>query len=137
LAVALALGPRGRPARVVAVGLAVWVLLAPAVALRSPPAEWRADGVSVYRAGGATVVSARAARPIDALEALRTAGVRRIDVLVVEGRGGAEVARVLRHRWTVGRVVDAVAGPAVRLRLGGLDVAVQPPAPPEVRVRSP
>ena len=77
------------------------------------------------------------ARPIDALEGLRRAGVRRVDVLVVDGRGSAELVRVLRHRWPLGRVIDAADTAPVRFRVGRLTVVVAPPARAEVRVLPP
>jgi competence protein ComEC len=134
VALGLALGLAGwsRQLRAVAVAIAVLAVLAPAVALRSPPVTSRpADGVVVHRAGGATVVVAEA-RPATVLEALRTSGVRRIDVLVAGGRSAAELPRVLRHRWVVGRVIDASSAEPVRIRVGGLDVVVDPPAAPSV-----
>ncbi len=103
--------PGWRAARRVAWLLLIVSILAPAVALRTPPASVQAaDGVSVRRAGGATVVvlvgpvSAR-----DLLEGLRRAGVRRIDVLEVPSAPSPDLLRSLRHRWMVGavRVVPA------------------------------
>ena len=137
LAGALALAARPPPLRRTAIPVALAAVLAPAVALRSAPAEVVADGVALHRAGGATVVLVDGASPGHALEVLRLAGVRRIDVLVVDGRGAEEVVRVLRHRWPVGRVVDAAATAPVHLLVGAIEVAVVPPAPPEVRVRPP
>ncbi|HWJ97199.1 MAG TPA: ComEC/Rec2 family competence protein [Acidimicrobiales bacterium] len=137
LAVALAVAARPPPLRIAAVPVALVSVLAPAVALRSPPTEVVADGLSVHRAGGATVVVVDGAPPVDALEVLRTAGVRRIDVLVVDGRGAAELVRVLRHRWSLRRVIDAGSSGPVRLLVGGLDISVEPPAPPVVTARPP
>ncbi|MGN6692994.1 MAG: ComEC/Rec2 family competence protein [Aquihabitans sp.] len=137
LAVGLAIAARRTPVRILAVPIVAVAILAPAAALRSPPAEVVASGVSVHRAGGATVVEVDGAQPVDALEVLRRTGVRRIDVLITGGRGGPEIARVLRHRWPVGRVIDAQATAPVRVLVGGLDVAVAPPAAPVVAARSP
>ncbi len=131
LAVALVVGARPPPVRYLALAVAAVAAGAPAVALRSPPAQLVADGVAVHRAGGATVVVVDGARPIDVLETLRDGGVRRIDVLVATGRLAPEVARVLRHRWPVGRVIDPQVE-TVRLAVGGLEVRVEPPAPPVV-----
>jgi hypothetical protein len=47
----------------------------------------------------------RVVDPVDLLEDLRRAGVRRVDRLVVGGRTGVEVERVVRHRWPVSEVV--------------------------------
>ncbi len=138
LAAALVLGSRPPPLRLLAVPVAALAVVAPAVALRSPSAEERvAPGLVLHRAGGATVVVADGTKPLDALEGLRNAGVRRIDVLVVDGRAAAELARVLAHRWRIGRVIDAGTTPPVRIRVGGLVVAVAPPAVPDVHARAP
>ncbi|WP_421119374.1 hypothetical protein ACE2AJ_18760 [Aquihabitans daechungensis] len=64
-------------------------------------------------------------------------GIRRIDVLVVDGRGSPEVVGVLRHRWRVGRVVDGATTTPVRLQVGRLVVTVAPPAAIEVQVLPP
>jgi competence protein ComEC len=137
LAIALVVAARPPPLRLVAVPIVVLATLAPSVALRSPPAEVAIAGVSVHRSGGATVVVVDGAPPVHALEALRTAGVRRIDVLVTRGRDGPETVRVLRHRWPVRRVIDGQATPPIRLVVGGLDVTVAPPSAPVVAARSP
>jgi competence protein ComEC len=138
LAVALAVATRTRPLRLLAVPFALVGVLAPGIALRSPPVEQHpTDGVTVHRAGGATAVVVEGARPIEVLEALREVGVRRIDVLAVDGRGTADLVRVLRHRWPIGRVIDASTSGAVRLRVGRLDIAVVPPARVDVRALPP
>ncbi|MCU1370319.1 MAG: comEC [Ilumatobacteraceae bacterium] len=134
---ALVLATRRPPLRYLAVPIAAVSLLAPAADLRFPPAEWRAPGLVVHRSGGATVVEADGVRPADALELLRATGIRRIDVLLVEGRGAPEVTRIVRHRWPVGRVIDAAEARPQRIRVGALVITVAPPAPPDVRVRPP
>jgi competence protein ComEC len=103
----LLLGARARVVRAVAAAALVVVLLAPAVVLRHPPASQSLrQGVVVERAGGVTEVhAARVVDPVDLLEDLRRAGVRRVDRLVVGGRAAAEVERVVRHRWPVSEVV--------------------------------
>lgn len=95
---------------------ACWVamavaLLAPAVALRSaPPAQEVLPGAVLRRSGGSTVlVLEEVPRIVDLMEALRRAGVRRIDVLMVPGPPAPDLLRALRHRWDVGRV-DVAAG---------------------------
>jgi hypothetical protein len=74
------------------------------------------------------------ARPVDVLEGLRRVGVRRIDVLVAQGRDVAEVERVLRHRWRVGRVIDPATTGALRVQTGGLQIVVGPGEPVAVQV---
>lgn len=122
-----------------ALALGTVVLLLPALALRSdPPTGLLPSGASVFRGGGATVVLVPSSpRLDDLLQDLRRAGVRRIDVLVVDASRVAEVARTLRHRWPVGRVIDARAGPPAALRVGSITVRVAPPEPPEVSGSSP
>ena len=135
LAVALALATRPPPWRAAAIPIAVIAVLAPAVALRSPPAEQRLPGgIVVHRVAGTTLVSVDGARPGDVLEGLRRVGVRRIDVLVAQGRDVAELERVLRHRWRVGRVIDPTAVGALRLQAGGAQVLVTPGPPAVVQM---
>jgi competence protein ComEC len=133
LAGALALATRPRPMRMLALPIALLALLAPALAMRSPPPDLRLDGLEVHRAGGATVVVVDDARSIAVLEGLRDAGVRQIDVLVVEGRGAPDLVHVLRHRWRVGRLIDATTTAGARLQVGDLVVTVAPGAPTDVR----
>ncbi len=138
LALALALAGRPRPASLLAVPIGLVAVVAPALALRSPPVELLLpDGLAVHRAGGATVVVADGTSPAGALEGLRRAGVRRIDALVVDGRRSAELVRVLRHRWRVGHVVDAASTAPVQLLVGRLLIRVVPPVLPEVQVLPP
>lgn len=137
LALAVGLAGRTRALRVLAVLVAAIAVLAPAAALRDPPIEVRpAEGVVVHRAGGATVAVVDGS-PADALEGLRLAGVRRIDVLVVDGRSASSLPAVLRHRWRVGRVIDATRSPPVRVRVGALVVSHTPPARPSVELVPP
>lgn len=137
LALALALAARPHALRFLAVPVAALALLAPAVALRAPPVEWRTEGVVVHRAGGATVVEADGGAPGDVMEALRSAGVRRIDVLVADPATATALLPVLRHRWVVGAVVDGADGIARRFQVGGLVVTVAPPGSPIVQARPP
>jgi competence protein ComEC len=138
LAVALALATRAPPMRLLALPIALVAVLAPGLALRAPPVEQHLPGgIELHRAGGATVVVAEGTGAADALEGLRRAGVRRIDVLVVDGRGGGDLARVLRHRWVVGRMIDASSAVPLRFRVGRLLVTVAPPAVPAVQVLPP
>jgi competence protein ComEC len=135
LALALAVAARPPPWRSAAIPVAVLAVLAPALALRSPPVEQRLPGGTVvHRAAGATVVTLDGARPVDVLEGLRRVGVRRIDVLVAQGRDVAEVERVLRHRWRVGRVIDPATTGALRVQTGGLQIVVGPGEPVAVQV---
>jgi hypothetical protein len=126
-----------RVAAAVGAGL---VALAPAVTLHHPPALSRpVPGLQVHRGGGATVLVVDAGgRPADALEGLRRAGVRRLDVVVLPEADTALLA-ALRHRWTVRRVVvlEDLQAP-LALVVGGLEVRVEP-APgtaPGARTRS-
>ncbi|MCU1497860.1 MAG: hypothetical protein JWM47_1813, partial [Acidimicrobiales bacterium] len=75
------------------------------LALRSPPAHVEAGhGITVDRAGGVTVVVLPGpVSPRDAMEALRRAGVRRIDVLRSPRPPTPDLLRALRHRWPVTR----------------------------------
>lgn len=110
-----------RSARVAAGAVAAVALLAPGISLRHPPfASELLPGVVVYRSGGATVlVIDRAPSPSAALEALRRAGVRRIDMIVgVEPKPA--LLRALRHRWPVGLAVPAA--PDLDLTIGDLRV---------------
>lgn len=98
--------PAWRVARWAASAVLLAALLAPAVALRAPPARQEVTaGITVIRSEGATVVvlvgrvSTR-----NALESLRRAGVRRIDVLRASKQPDQELVRALRHRWPVGRI---------------------------------
>lgn len=101
------LGARPLVVRAVAAAALVVVLAAPAVVLRhSPTSQTLRQGVVVDRARGATtVVADQVVDPVDLLEDLRRAGVRRVDRLVVGGRTATEVERVVRHRWPVSEVV--------------------------------
>lgn len=138
LALALAAAARPPPWRRAAIPIALVAVLAPAFALRSPPFEERLPGgIVVHRAAGATVVSVGGARPLAVLEQLRRAGVRRVDVLVVEGRGAAELERIVRHRWEVGHVIDPSASGPVRVRVGALEVVASPGEPAQVRAAPP
>ncbi|WP_426575056.1 ComEC/Rec2 family competence protein [Aquihabitans sp. McL0605] len=119
--------------------VAVVALLAPALVLRSPPpSESLGHGAVVHRGGGATVVVLPSrAQPGGVLQDLRGAGVRRIDLLLIDGGDVAGLARSVRHRWPVGRVLDARTTAPVRLRLGSLTIDVVPPGPPEVVAEPP
>lgn len=130
----VALGRRWGPRRTLgAVGLAIVViaLCLPAVALRAPPRlrTTLAPGVTVWRAGGATVVTVdRAASVSRVLEAGRRAGLRRLDILLVDldGQAADDLLAGLRHRWSIGSVCRG--GTGARLQVGGL--VVDPRAPP-------
>lgn len=113
-------------------------LLLPALAVvRSPRSGEVLGGVTLVRSGGATVVVVDATvYPDDVLTALAAVGVARVDLLVLTHGGArdAEVARGLRHRWHVRRIlVPAVhrvrGGTAVeedqRWQVGGVTVEVR------------
>ena len=115
-----------------AAAVIVVTVLAPAVGLRSPPPRvGAADGVTVYRSDGATVlvidgvVSARVL-----LEGLRRSGVRRIDVLLSPRQPAPELLAALHHRWPVGRIVSIEQDPPLHLVIGGLvvDTGKSPPS---------
>ena len=116
--------PTWRSARMACVGLVVVALLAPAVALRSPPFRAEvAEGALLYRAGGATVlILASEPSPRALLEGLRRAGARRLDLVVVAEGPDPDVLVALRHRWPVGRVLAIEEAGPVRLQVGGLVV---------------
>ena len=94
----------GRIVRVALVG----VLLAPGLALRHPPPEVHPSaGVVIRRPRGATEIEVAGRPDIGRLlEALRRAGVRRIDELVTDRPPDPDLIRALRHRWPLGRIVD-------------------------------
>ena len=129
---------RGAVRRTALVG-GVAVLALPSLALTDPASVVRAPGgATIYRAGGATVVLVPTRpRVEDLFQDLRRAGVRQIDVLVVDAARPGEVARSLRHRWRIGRILDARSGPPAALRVGAITVRVSPPHPPEISARSP
>lgn len=100
-------------ARGAALAVAAVALASPAVALRHHPASQRVAGGAVVRwQGPATVVEVPGAAPTPALlEGLRRAGVRRIDVLVVDGGDPQAIVRTLTHRWEVRRVIARPRAP--------------------------
>jgi ComEC/Rec2-related protein len=114
------------------VALVLIGMAAPAIILRTAvsPVVVVADGATVHRRGGATVVVLESARirADDLLEGLRRAGVRRIDVLAVRGGGPATSALVaaVRHRWRPGEVLapDGHAIPDARTPRPGATLAV-------------
>ncbi len=116
---------------------ALVVLASPGWALRSPPVLVHTPaGCALWRVGGVTVVEAPGrADPGAVLRDLRRAGVRRVDALVATGSGDA-LAAALRHRWSVGTVVDGRA-PASVVEVGPLQVVTRPPASPSVGARPP
>ncbi len=139
---ALALGSRGRAARRarwLAWAVVAAALLAPAASLRSPPQRVPAGpGVVVHRHGGATVVVlAGRTTPRAALEGLREAGVRRVDLLVAPSGPDPALLRALRHRWPVGRVVALDEVAPLAIRVGGLVVTTGPGDRAEVLAAGP
>jgi len=137
----------GRVLRGLALVALAGSLVAPAVALRRPPAVHRAPGLTVWRSGGATVVVVEpGAGPAATLAGLRRAGVVQVDLLVVgPGPGAAGEERAARHRARVGRSWDLGRAPPAAtppLRLGTVEVVrtgeaaacvrlpADPPCPP-------
>jgi len=107
---------RGR--RAVATAVVLLAVLQPAWSLRALHLEGApvAEGVSLWTDHGAAVVVVEArADPVRALEALRRAGVRRVDLLVAVtgGAGVGDVVRALDARYDV-RETWAPAGHAIR-----------------------
>lgn len=137
LAAALLLATRPRPLRLAALPVAAVAALAPAVALSSPPSVVTGEGFAVHRAGGATAVVLDGGSTVDVLEGLRETGVRRIDLLLFDGRGARDLTRALRHRWAVGRAIDTTTSGPLRVLVGGLEVSVTPPAAPVITDRPP
>jgi ComEC/Rec2-related protein len=122
-----------------ALGVAAWlviaaVLVAPGWRLRSPPlVERPSAGVAVHRAGGATVVVVGGSGgEEDLLAGLRRAGVRRIDLLVADGRRLRATADLVGHRWRVAAIRPSSPDRPIRLRIGGLLVALSPGRDPVV-----
>jgi competence protein ComEC len=141
---------RRRLVRQAAAVLLLLALVTPAVGLRRPPRVWTplADGSALWRAGGATALALGGSTgPEPLLEALRRAGVRRVDV-VISGGGGARAAALVsavRHRWRPASVlapdghaipgaVTPPVGSAARVGDLELDVAANRPRL-QVRVR--
>lgn len=130
-------------------GLIVCVMAAtlvePGIRLAHPPVEAHlAPGLVLYRSGGATVlISAGRASAADSLAALRRAGVRRLDLVVVP-RVDPALTEALGHRWSVGRMVvtTELDGPwaiqvgDVIVRVPGSGGSVES-APPSVKVEVP
>ena len=100
--------PALRAMRLAGAVLFVGALLAPSILAGSPLGFVQpADGVRLWRGGGATVVQiSGVAQPEDVLGGLRRAGVRRLDLVVMTGGGSrsAGIERALHHRWTIGDV---------------------------------
>ena len=123
---------RWRVVRWLAGAVIVATVVAPAIGLLSPPQRVSpAEGVILYRSSEATVmVLDGVVSPRVVLEALRRAGVRRIDVLVSPRQPAPVLVEALRHRWPVGRVVALEGSPPVHLVIGGLvvDTATSPPS---------
>lgn len=87
----------------------------------------RAEGATVLEVGGRTASTAL-------LQDLRRAGVRRLDVVVVDDGGARPLLSSLGHRWRIGRVL-ATDDPATSLVVGGLIVRAGGGDPTEVRRR--
>lgn len=126
----------------------------PAAGTLEPQRDELAAGVDLYRGGresggGAVLVVSGAADEGALLEALRTRGVRRVDVLVLRsgGSSAARLAAAVAARSAIGmrlapRGNQVPAAQAVTagtiVRAGGVEVVVEAAGPPlRVRVGSP
>jgi competence protein ComEC len=129
-----------------AVAAGCWVavavtLVAPAVVVRRPvtgPTDIAGVG-TLWRStnGRAALLVSSAARPGSALRALRGHGVRRIDLMVLEGSGRAgEIERVLASRIALGQVWSGAERRRVGevVQLGDLAVRVEQVTPLQVSV---
>lgn len=105
--------------------VAAAALLTPALILSRPPQQVAlAGGGQLHRGGGATVLLlGNRPRAADLLQDLRRAGVRRLDLVVTAGSIHGDLARALRHRWTVGPLIDASSG-ATTATVGTVRVTV-------------
>jgi hypothetical protein len=124
---------RRRAVQVAGTSIIAVVLVLPAVALRGPPPVQQAlaPGITAWRAGGATVLTVERAGSVSrVLEAGRRAGLRRLDLILLDldGPAAADLLAGLRHRWPIGRIRRTGQGDARRIRVGGL--VVDPRAPP-------
>lgn len=144
-------GGRGTPSSLAAVGLGVDRLCHGRHAGRTghtpcPPTSRgpSGPGSGAVPVGGATVlISAGRASAADSLAALRRAGVRRLDLVVVP-RVDPALTEALGHRWSVGRMVvtTELDGPwaiqvgDVIVRVPGSGGSVES-APPSVKVEVP
>jgi competence protein ComEC len=125
--------------RRLAVAAMVVVLVQPAWSLRSAECDAApvAEGVELWHGDGSSVVVVEArADPVRALEALRRAGVRRLDLVVAVTGGSAvrDVVRALDARYDVGAIWAprghqirgaSVPEPGLEMRAGSFVVAVE------------
>jgi competence protein ComEC len=127
-----------------AVAIVVVAVVAPALAMRSDPSPMTspAAGLTLWRAGpsAALALDGRADAPAGTLEALRRAGLRRLDVLVVLSTGAParDVAAAIIGRYEPRLVVArpsvlptdlgnlVVARQPLELRVGSLTLAITP-----------
>jgi competence protein ComEC len=140
--------------RTLAVAAMVVVLAQPAWSLRSAECDAApvAQGVVLWHGDGSSVVVVAArADPVRALEALRRAGVRRLDLVVAVTGGSAvrDVVSALDGRYDVGAIWApsghqirgaGVPEPGLEVRAGSFVVAVEANEPRlvvEVRSTSP
>jgi competence protein ComEC len=137
--------------RTLAVAAMVVVLAQPAWSLRSAECDAApvVEGVVLWLGDGSSVVVVEArADPVRALEALRRAGVRRLDLVVAVTGGSAvrDVVRALDGRYDVGAIWAprghqirgaGVPEPGLEVRAGSFVVAVELNEPRlDVEVRS-
>ena len=115
---AVVIGGRASRSLLVKAGYTVVVLALamPAVSVRLTPPPLRTEpvaGAVVWRAGGATVLElAGGVHPDRLLAALRQAGVRRLDLVVLSSGGSTTAAQVgaIRHHWPVADVLEPSGG---------------------------
>ncbi|MGI8709565.1 MAG: ComEC/Rec2 family competence protein [Acidimicrobiales bacterium] len=126
--------PEAKAARRAVSVIAVTVLALPMVGLaRPPPQSHVADGTTLYRAGGGTVLVLDGRVDVgDLMAGLRRAGTGRIDLVI--GRADVDLVNALRHRWPVGVVVDPATAPSNLLLVGGLVVDLRGPPTATVAV---
>jgi competence protein ComEC len=108
---------RSRRGRALLLAAAMVVVAQPAVVLAAGPHAWDrqlAPGLRLWRDGGSTVLVADTGRGDDLLRAIRDAGVRRIDLLVLgrPSRAVASAADILLSRVPAQAVVGP---PGIRL----------------------
>jgi hypothetical protein len=118
---------RRRGWRLALLGVGALVIAHPAVAARAPASAWDrpvGEGARLWQRGGATIVVVHDARPDQLLRAVRGAGVRRIDVLVLAGSGrrAADAVRTLVARVPSRAVVATPGSPLGSATFGRIDV---------------
>jgi competence protein ComEC len=119
-------GSRALPVLVVRLGavVATMVLCWPPVPSSAPASA--GIQVVVDRCGAVAVQVSGGSGVLDALDAVRRAAVRRIDLLVVDpGRMSSRTASAMQEQWPVRRRVDVGPGSAGTWTVGRLGVVVE------------